>query len=245
LKSSSTVLSVRSSRSASDSDLYRKVMDSRDLRPIVEPNDSSNYHSGLGGSPSDTLPQGLRRYIGPDGYGYQHFVRNDNSPVRDGSTVGNIYAHYLSGEDTDSLIDDEESLRSESRDKINRRASIHGFPSSPPVSKSKTYSRINTPSKAPPNFSLPQRPQNRYLAVQNLAPSSSQAISHSSSYGDTGVLLDAAKELRVIPPVPPRPAANNPFVHQKVRISCSLVMTLPGFHWHLLIWTSSRILLWF
>jgi hypothetical protein len=216
LQSSETALSLRSSRSASDSDLYRKVMDTRDLKPMNGHHESSNYHSGLGGPPSDTLPHGLGRYIGPDGYGYHHFLPNDSSPVRDGSTVGNIYTHYMGSEDSDSLIDDEQSLPSAPRNNINGGHSSNGFPSSPPVTGSKNLFPVDK-SKRPPNFSLPKGPGNQYLSVQHLAPSSSQAMSHTTSYGNTGELLDSRNELQVIPSVPPIPHENNPFMGQKVR----------------------------
>jgi hypothetical protein len=220
LNSSGTALSLGSSRSASDSGVYRKVMDTRerrDLKPISGHNDSSIYHSGLGGPPSDTLPHGLARYIGLDGYGYNHFPTNEGSPVRDGSTVGNIYTHYMTSEDTDSLIDDEQSLPSASRNHINGRYSNHGFPSSPPVLRSKNLFPVDTSNKRPPNFSLPKGAPNQYLSVQQLAPSTSQAMSHATSYGDTGMLLDVGNELQVTPEVPSLPHGNNQFKSQQVR----------------------------
>jgi hypothetical protein len=193
------------------------------VKPIIGPNDSSNYHSGLGGSPSDTLPHVLGRYLGPDGYGYHHFLPHDGSSIRDGSTVGNIYAHYLGCEDTDGLSDGDQSLQPASRNNVNRQASSHGFLSSPPVHRPKNHAPINTPNKAPPNFSLPKGTANQHLAVQYLAPSTSQAISNSSSYGDTGVLLDVGRELQIIPAVPSGVKGNSSFPDHKVGSSRSPV----------------------
>lgn len=192
-------------------------MDATNIRPHIGRIGSSNYHSGVGGPSSDTLPHELGRN-GPNSYGNHPFLPTDESPLRDSSTVGNIYAHYLSGEDedTDSLLD-ELSLPSPSRHNNRQRGLSPEFTSSPPVFRHLVpTSALNRTNRVPPNFSLPHVAANQHLTVQHLGPSSSQAISHSSSYGDTGILLDADRELQYIPALPSRLNVGKVSSHDKV-----------------------------
>ncbi|KAF4635440.1 hypothetical protein G7Y89_g2650 [Cudoniella acicularis] len=134
----------------------------------------------------------------------------NSSSLRDGSTIGNIYRHYMHDGDPYESSDDEHSEPglpdhlSRSRDYWNDQASGHGFPSSPISSKMKRSLTANLRGKAgveeaketshgyAPKFALLNQSKN-YLAVQHVTPSTSQGVGHSSSYGDTRNLLELAQ----------------------------------------------------
>lgn len=147
--------------------------------------DSSNYHSTIDAHPPDSIQHDgwnpRNAHFGADVYGCHPFHAGDGSSIPDGSTVGNIYAHYMGSEEAS---DDGRSvgMSPRSRDYINRRASGHGFPSSPKNQRLRFPPLPPNPKllgpeggssntqRHPPNFSLPKQ-ANQNHAVQHTIPS--------------------------------------------------------------------------
>jgi len=126
---------------------------------------------------------------------------SNGSSLPEGSTVGNIYRHYVRSDGIDDISeggysDADLRDRNGSIGPFSRRASIDGFPSSPPVKlsalKARKQQRLARSSsevqRRPPAFTLPRPPPS--TTVQHINSSISEALGQSSSYGDTKKLLE-------------------------------------------------------
>jgi hypothetical protein len=123
------------------------------------------------------------------------------SSLPEGSTVGNIYKHYVRSDGIDDISEVEGSdnglsSHTGSPGYLNRYPSASGFPSSPPAKLSalnaRKQQRIHRSSSngqgQPPKFKLPEPPSSS--AVRHITPSTPQALGYSSSYGDSKKLLE-------------------------------------------------------
>ncbi|KAH6669331.1 hypothetical protein B0J14DRAFT_117026 [Halenospora varia] len=144
----------------------------------------------------------------------------DASSIPEGSTVGNIYRHYMQSEDGESNAGESEpdlpNHPPGSRDYWNERASGHGFPSSPVLRRQKKSFPAQLREKAVaarkkgtcfPEY--PMKPtmsgkERDHLAVEDVGSSTSHGVGYSSSNGDTRNLLQVTKGAG--------PANENPFL---------------------------------
>ncbi|KAH8679902.1 hypothetical protein BGZ60DRAFT_525099 [Tricladium varicosporioides] len=134
----------------------------------------------------------------------------ETSSIPDGSTVGNIYRHYMQSEDGESNTGDESEIdiprHSSSRGYWNERASSHGFPSSPVSRKQKKSFPAQLREKALaarkkdtffPEYPVKPTTSSKgrdHLAVRDVGPSTSQGVRHPSSHRNTRNLLQVTKE---------------------------------------------------
>ncbi|CAG8956860.1 hypothetical protein HYFRA_00012315 [Hymenoscyphus fraxineus] len=190
--------SKRESPRAKNRTLSRQAIQSKhskaepDFATAMDGKNSSYYHSSLDAPHSDSIQH--------EGWNSRlpHFAA-EGSSIPESSTVGNIYTHYMASEEAYEPSDDGESafVYFGSRDDINRRASSHGFPSSPKNQHSKFHllsSNANpkgpgdnsTLQRSPPNFSLPT-PANQTLCAQHTVPVSSQKIRSGFLQGEARV----------------------------------------------------------
>lgn len=125
---------------------------------------------------------------------------SNSSSLPEGSTVGNIYKHYVRSDGFDDISEDEGSdaaLSSHpgSPGYFTRYGSRNAFPSSPPVrlsaldarKKQRIQRSSSAPQSQPPEFTLPVPPYSS--AVQHVTPLTPQGLPYSSSYGDSKKLL--------------------------------------------------------
>lgn len=160
---------------------------------------SSNDNSALKDKQDELHPQDLKSPAGGNhSKGLPQRTSNVSS-LPDVSTVSNIYMHYVQTDGIDGVTgksgsDVGLSNHIESPGYFNRHSSS-GFPSSPRIKSSALNSRKLQRSQRsnfvaqgqPPEFTLPEPPSS--TAIRHVAPTTPQALGHSSSYGDSKKLL--------------------------------------------------------